>query len=161
MINHLRIDNRLIHGQVAVVWRQYLNANAIIVCNDKVAADPIQRIALPMAVEGEKVLILSIDEMVQYDKDNPNETKFVICSTPDDCLHLIEKGVEIEEVNVGNQAPEPGTKYKMLTKSIACTAQEAEKYRKIAELRGGVLQTQMVPSYNKENVLALLDKHGL
>ena len=58
MINHLRIDNRLIHGQVAVVWRQYLNANAIIVCNDKVAADPIQRIALPMAVEGEKVLIL-------------------------------------------------------------------------------------------------------
>ncbi len=54
MITHLRIDNRLIHGQVAVMWRSNVSADAIIVCNDKVAADPIQKMALPLACKGEK-----------------------------------------------------------------------------------------------------------
>ena len=59
MINHLRIDNRLIHGQVAVMWRSNVAAEAIIVCNDKVAADPIQKMALPLSCKGEKVLMFS------------------------------------------------------------------------------------------------------
>ncbi|MDR2182276.1 MAG: PTS sugar transporter subunit IIB, partial [Treponema sp.] len=49
MITHLRIDNRLIHGQVAVAWLKYIGAKAIIVCNDKVASDKIQKMALPLA----------------------------------------------------------------------------------------------------------------
>ena len=92
MITHLRIDNRLIHGQVAVMWRSNVSADAIIVCNDKVAADPIQKMALPLACKGEKVLIMTIDELISYDKENPDEKKFVICKYPSDCLELLKKG---------------------------------------------------------------------
>lgn len=60
MIKHLRIDNRLIHGQVAVTWRAHVGAQAIIVCNDQVAADPIQKMALPMAARGSKVLVFQL-----------------------------------------------------------------------------------------------------
>lgn len=161
MINHLRIDNRLIHGQVAVVWRTYLEAEAIIVCNDKVASDPIQKMALPLSVPGEKVLILSTDQLIQYDKENPNETKFVICKQASDCLDLLSKGADIDVINVGNQPPEPGTNYKMINKSISVTPEEAAQYRKIAQLHGGHLEAQMVPSYDKEDVLKLLEKAGL
>ena len=41
MIKHIRIDNRLIHGQVAAAWKNNIGADAIIVCNDDVAKDPI------------------------------------------------------------------------------------------------------------------------
>ena len=161
MIDHVRIDNRLIHGQVAVTWRTAINAEAIIVCNDKVAADPIQKMALPLAVKGEKVLVLPIADLIQYDKDHPSEKKFVICKFPSDCLALLEAGVKIETVNVGNAAPIAGTPYRMVTKSIAATPDDAKVYRRIAELHGGHLETQMVPTYDKEDFLALLRKAKL
>ena len=161
MITHLRIDNRLIHGQVAVMWRSNVEADAIIVCNDKAAADPIQKMALPLACKGEKVMVLTIDELINYDKENPDEKKFVICKYPSDCLQLLEAGVEVERVNVGNAAPVPGTGFKMVTRSISATPEDAEVYRKIAELRGGVLETQMIPTAAKEDFLALLSKAGL
>ena len=76
MIKHLRIDNRLIHGQVAVTWKNHIGAQAIIVTNDKVAADPIQKMALPMAARGSKVLVYAVQETIDYAKANPNETMF-------------------------------------------------------------------------------------
>lgn len=160
MIKHLRIDNRLIHGQVAVTWKNNVGANAIIVCNDKVAQDPIQKMALPMAARGSKVLVFSVDETIQYAKDNPNETLFVIAKNPEDGLRIIESGVEIDYVNVGNAAPVAGTKYVMVTKSIAATAEDAEIYRKIADIRGG-LKSRMVPTDDEIDFIKALKDAGL
>lgn len=161
MIKHLRIDNRLIHGQVAVTWKANVGAQAIIVCNDKVAADPIQKMALPMAARGSKVLVYTIEETIKYAQENPKETMFVICKHPSDALALIESGVEIDVVNVGNAAPVAGTKYVMVTKSIAATAEDAEVYRKIAELRGGELRSQMIPTAEPIDFLKALSEAGL
>lgn len=161
MIKHLRIDNRLIHGQVAVAWKSYIGAQAIIVANDFVAKDPIQKMALPLAARGSKVLVFSVDEMIQYAKDNPNETLFVISKFPADALKILESGVEVQEVNVGNAAPVAGTQYKMVTKQIAATKEDAQIYRKIAELRGGVLRSQMLPSVTSVDFIKLLSDQGL
>ena len=161
MIKHLRIDNRLIHGQVAIMWLNSLGTEAIIVTNDKVAADPLQKMALPLAARGSKVLVFSIAEMIQYAKDNPNEQLFVIAKNPADALELLNSGVEIGDVNVGNAAPVAGTKYKMVTNSIAATAEDAVVYRKIAELRGGVLRSRMTPFADEIDFLAALKSTGL
>ncbi|MBQ9840377.1 MAG: PTS sugar transporter subunit IIB [Erysipelotrichaceae bacterium] len=161
MIKHLRIDNRLIHGQVAVTWKNHIGAQAIIVTNDKVAADPIQKMALPMAARGSKVLVYSVQETIDYAKANPKETMFVICKHPEDALALIEAGCDIEHVNVGNAAPIAGTKYVMVTKSIAATAEDAVVYRKIAELRGGTLRSRMVPTAEEIDFLKALEEAGL
>ena len=161
MIKHLRIDNRLIHGQVAVVWMNSIGANAIIVANDKVAADPLQKMALPLAARGSKVLVLSIEELLQYNKDNPNETMFVVCKLPTDALQVLESGAEVELVNVGNAAPVAGTTYKMVTKSIAATKEDAEVYRKIAEIRGGKLMSRMVPTNEAIDFIKALSDAGL
>ena len=161
MIKHLRIDNRLIHGQVAVVWMNSIGANAIIVANDKVAADPLQKMALPLAARGSKVLVLSIEELLQYNKDNPDETMFVVCKLPTDALQVLESGAEVELVNVGNAAPVAGTTYKMVTKSIAATKEDAEVYRKIAEIRGGKLMSRMVPTNEAIDFIKALADAGL
>lgn len=161
MIKHLRIDNRLIHGQIAAAWQKYVNAKAIIVCNDKVANDRIQKMALGLAAKDSKVLVFSVQDTIQYVKDNPNESLFVIAKFPQDGLDILESGVEVGEVNVGNAAPIVGTKYVMVTKSIAVTADDAAIYRKIAALRGGTLISQMFPTYEKTDFLTALKRAGL
>lgn len=160
MIKHLRIDNRLIHGQVAVAWRKYIGAEAIIVCNDAVAKDAIQKMALPLAARGSKVLVFSIEETLQYEKDNPNETLFVIAKFPSDAISILES-TEVESLNVGNAAPIAGTDYVMVTKSIAATKEDAAVYRQLAEKNGGVLTSQIMPSMEKSDFLEALKKAGL
>ena len=161
MIKHLRIDNRLIHGQVAVTWMNSIGADKIIVCNDKVAADPIQKMALPMAARGHTVYVFSIDETIKYANEHPDETMFVICKFPSDALAILESGLEVTDVNVGNAAPLPGTKYEMVTKTIAVTKEDAEVYRKIAAMRGGVLTSRMTIVNPTENFIEMLEKKGL
>lgn len=162
MIKHLRIDNRLIHGQVAVTWMRRINADAIAVVNDAVAKDRIQQMALPLAARDAKVLVLSHEGLAEHEKEHPEESLFVIAKFPTDALRILESGLEVGEVNVGNAAPIAGTKYVMVEKkSIAATKEDAEVYRKIAELRGGKLMTQTVSTYEPQDFLDLLSKAGL
>jgi PTS system mannose-specific IIB component len=161
MIKHLRIDNRLIHGQVAVGWQKYINARAIIICNDKVAADPIQKMALPLAARGSKVLVYTLAETLKYEKEHPDESIFVIAKFPQDALNILKTGVKVETLNVGNAAPIAGTKYVMVTKSIAATAEDAVIYRQLAELNGGKLTSQIMTSMETIDFLAALKKAGL
>ena len=162
MIKHLRIDNRLIHGQVAVTWMRRINADVIVVVNDDVAKDRIQKMALPLAARDAKVLVLSHEELQEHVKAHPDMSLFVIAKFPTDALRILESGLEVGEVNVGNAAPIAGTKYVMVEKkSIAATKEDAEVYRKIAELRGGKLLTQTVSTYQPQDFLELLRKAGL
>jgi PTS system mannose-specific IIB component len=161
MITHLRIDNRLIHGQVAVAWVKKIGAGAIIISNDQVAGDPIQKMALPLAARGSKVLVFSIAETVQYEKDHPGETLFVIAKFPRDALAILKSGAKVQAVNVGNAAPLAGTDYVMVTKSIAVTKEDAEVYRQIAELSGGGLTSQIMPANEHDDFLGALKTAGL
>lgn len=161
MIKHLRIDNRLIHGQVAVAWQKYINAKVIIVCNDAVAKDPIQKMALPLAARESKVLVYGIEETLKYAKEHADEQVFVIAKFPQDALAILDAGEKVAEINVGNAAPVMGTKYVMVTRSIAATKEDAVLYRKIAERNGGKLTSQIMPSMETSNFLDALRKAGL
>ncbi|MBQ2510346.1 MAG: PTS sugar transporter subunit IIB [Erysipelotrichaceae bacterium] len=161
MIRHLRIDNRLIHGQVAAAWMREIGADTVIVCNDEVAADPIQKEVLPTTMKDHTVYVYTIEETLAHAKDHPEEKLFVICKFPADALALLEAGVEVEEINVGNAAPLPGSDYRLVTKSIAVTPEEAKIYRQIADLRGGVLTSRLTTMNETDDFLGLLEKNGL
>lgn len=159
---HVRIDNRLIHGQVTVTWASSLNAEHIIVCNDKVAADPIQKIMLPAAARGVKTSVLSVADTLAYcaSPEAEKERIFIIAKFPADALALLDGGLKAEEINVGNQAPIPGTKFVMVTRTCAVTKEDAAIYREIAN-RGYFLTGRMMPGDPKTNFLDLLAKKGL
>jgi PTS system mannose-specific IIB component len=161
MIKHLRIDNRLIHGQVAVAWQKYIDAKAIIICNDAVAKDPIQKMALPLAARGSTVLVFSIEETLAYVDSHKDDTLFIICKFPSDALALLKAGAEIKQINVGNAAPIAGSKYTMITKSIAATKEDAELYREIATYFDGKLYSQIIPALENLDFLQALSKAGL
>ena len=161
-VKHMRIDNRLIHGQVTIAWVGAVGANHLIVANDEVAADEFQRVLLPQASRGVPTSVLSIADAVAHcaSPAAANEQIMILAKFPTDAVALIEAGVRPAEVNVGNQAPKPGTKFTMVTRSISVTAEDAKIYRRIADLVGQ-LRCQMMPSDKADDFLRMMTKKKL
>lgn len=76
-VRHLRIDNRLIHGQVTVAWAGNLGADRLIVSNDEVAADDMQRMILPQAARGVPTSVLGIAETIEYCASEPAQREAI------------------------------------------------------------------------------------
>lgn len=159
---HMRIDNRLIHGQVTISWVGALRAEHLIVSNDQVAQDPVQKMMLPQAARGVKTSVLPLQDTAAYclSPQAEKERIFLIAKFPTDALSLLEQGVKPEQINVGNQAPIPGSRFKMVLRSVAVTPEDAESYRKIAA-EGYRLTCKMMPNDKAENFLDILSKKGM
>ena len=94
-INLVRIDDRLIHGQVATVWSKEANAQRIIICSDEVAKDQIRKtLLLQVGPPGVKVSVVDVAKAVRvynnpkYEKD----TVFFLYTCPQDVLRMAEAG---------------------------------------------------------------------
>ncbi|EEF66703.1 PTS sugar transporter subunit IIB, partial [Holdemania filiformis] len=108
MIKMLRIDDRLLHGQVVFMWTKQLNIKGIIVANDELVQDPIQSLAMKLAVpEQIKLLIKSIEEASRLIQD-PRSAKMnilLVMKSPADAarlLRLLPDKTLIERINIGN-----------------------------------------------------------
>lgn len=154
---HVRIDNRLIHGQVTVAWTRRLGVRRLFVCNDDVAADELQRMLLPQAARGLPTEVCTVAETLAAEI---GVGVMIIAKDPADAFRLVEGGLHPEVVNVGNVAPRPGTAYTMVARSIAVTADEADAYRKLAAA-GVSLVTQLMPHDKPAEFVPLLDRKGL
>jgi mannose/fructose/N-acetylgalactosamine-specific phosphotransferase system component IIB len=154
---HVRIDNRLIHGQVTVAWTRRLGVRRLVVCNDDVAADDLQRMLLPQAARGLPTDVLTVADTLTA---AVGTGVMIITKDPEDAFRLVEGGLRPEVVNVGNVAPRPGAGYTMVTRSIAVTADEADAYRKLAA-SGVPLVTQLMPQDKPAEFVPLLDRKGL
>lgn len=104
MIVLTRIDYRLIHGQVAVAWSNYLSADAILVANDEVANDLFQKRIMNLAKpSGVKLIFKNIEESI--DAINSGVTDkyrlFIVVKTIEDAYKLYQEVNSIEEINLG------------------------------------------------------------
>jgi mannose/fructose/sorbose-specific phosphotransferase system IIB component len=142
----VRIDDRLIHGQVVVGWVRFLNADHIVVANDATANDAMQKALYEMVVPRElKVSILTISETAEKFKQAAfgNDTIILLVSRPQDALDLLNLGMVIKSINVGGIRFEPGKR--QISKSISvnkadCTAL-AELIAKGVEIEGRAVPT--------------------
>ncbi len=152
-----RIDDRLIHGQVVVGWVRQTQANCIVVANDAVAADPMQRTLLPMAVPHNiEVAIYRVRVAAEKLAAGAHAARRVILlfASPMDALDFVKGGGELPELNVGGIRFGPGKE--QLRKSVSLGPEEREA---LAELRRGGIDVfvQMVPGEPREPLSAILD----
>ncbi len=145
-IVHVRVDNRLIHGQFLLAWSKKVAFDHIIVTNDKVAADAFQANLLKaVAPQGYKVSILSIKECVAYctNSDIGEERIFILAKLPSDVVGLIEEGLQLDRVNLGNVAYEPNTK--KVSKTVYLSQQDVRALKVLHDMEV-VITSRMLPS---------------
>ena len=107
-ITAIRIDDRLIHGQIVTKWIKYANASAILVIDDKTRNDPMLKMIISLAVpNGIELIVATKDEAKQLlMEDDSTKNTLVIMRNPKEMLSLIEKGVDLKnyDVIVGNMS---------------------------------------------------------
>ncbi|HHC7201729.1 TPA: PTS sugar transporter subunit IIB [Vibrio parahaemolyticus] len=152
-----RIDERLLHGQVKITWMPASGANTCIVCNDEVAEGPtadFAQAAMRASAGGEfKTSFYSVDKLCAIiNKAKPEQKIFIVCSNPTDVARLIEGGVPIQQVNVGNMHFHEGKA--QITKTVSVDATDIAAFERIAAC--GVVSTiQNTPDQEPAEVLEL------
>lgn len=161
MIKMMRVDDRLIHGQVAVMWSKELGIQRIIVASDTIAANDIQVSALKMAAPaGVKAAILPIDKAVEILSDpRAQEMKIlVISNNPEDLLKVAEKIEEKPVLNVANYGRIGGGALSSKTKiseSVYVTDHDRDVVEKIHALGIEIIH-QPLPSDGRQDFMKLL-----
>lgn len=100
-----RIDNRLVHGQVGVTWTKSIGANLLLVADDATSEDKLQQQLMTVTAKssGAGIRFFSIQKTADIiGRAAPNQKIFIICRTPHDVRRLVELGVDLKDVNVGN-----------------------------------------------------------
>lgn len=147
-----RIDNRLVHGQVGVTWTSTIGANLLVVVDDEVAKDDIQQKLMGITAEtyGFGIRFFSIEKTVNViSKAAPHQKIFLICRTPQTVRKLIEGGVELKDVNVGNMHFSEGKK--QISSKVYVDNQDLSDLQFIK--RHGVnIFIQDVPGDSKESI---------
>ncbi len=100
----VRIDNRLVHGQIIEAWIPFLKASRIIVVDDDVAGDFFRVTVIKMAVPSEvEVIIQSVEEFVRDALSKGDDTRtIVLFSNIWDSLRAYALGFTFERLNIGN-----------------------------------------------------------
>ena len=126
----LRIDSRLLHGQVTTSWARALNIDYIIIASDSVAQDRIrQALMLQAAPSHLKVSVTTIDSLI-YNQNHPQlkgVKVMIIVETPRDARRLVENGITIDEVNIGSLSFQTGSV--MVTNTIAVTDNDVREFQ--------------------------------
>ncbi len=152
-----RIDDRLIHGQVATVWTKATNCQRIIVCDDEVAKDKIRATLLKqVAPPGIKSSVVDIAKAVRV-YHNPKYEKdkcLLLFTNPKSVLRLVEAGIPIKTVNIGGMSYKEGKK--QISDAISVNAEDIEAFKKLHDLNIE-LEYRKVASDKKVDLMTLLD----
>ena len=99
-----RIDNRLIHGQIVGNWAGTVGANLIVVCDDLV----MRMAASALGFDSRFFTVQKTIDVIA--NASSNQKILLVCRTPETLRKLIEGGVDIKKVNIGNLHFAPGKK---------------------------------------------------
>lgn len=155
MIKLTRVDERLVHGQVAFAWVNYLGADCIFVINDAVAKDKLRATTLKLAAPaGMKFVVKSVDEAISLLSGSKTDKYkiFVLVDNTADALRLTREAA-IGQINLGNMKAKEGTH--VLTNSIAVTESDIDNIKGM--IAAGVeVECRAVPTDKKVMAETLL-----
>lgn len=152
----VRIDGRLVHGQVANLWTPKLQVDRIIVIDEAASTDDIQKSGLRMATPmTTRLSVLNYKVAADHIKNERygKQRVFLVAKKPQEYLKLLDESVELASINVGTMSQTPTTK--AVTKQINVEQEDIEVFNKIAE-KGVELTAQLTPSDESHDFMKLL-----
>jgi len=156
MIKLTRIDDRLVHGQVAFTWTPALGVNCLLIANDKVANDEFLKMAINLAKPaGCKLIIKSVKEAIIFlnDEKSQNLKILVLINNVKDAAELAEHVAEIQSINFGGLRSKEGSK--LISKAIAVNTDDIEIINQLAN-KGIELEVRQLPTDTKQLAVDLI-----
>ncbi|KGD74988.1 PTS mannose transporter subunit IIAB [Tatumella morbirosei] len=158
VIGLARIDDRLIHGQVATRWTKETNVTRIIVVSDEVAADQVRKTLLTqVAPPGVTAHVVDIAKMLRV-YNNPKyagQRVMLLFTNPTDVERVVEGGVKITSVNIGGMAFRQGKT--QVNNAVSVDQKDIEAFKKL-NARGIELEVRKVSSDQKLKMMDLIGK---
>lgn len=152
----VRIDDRLIHGQVVLGWARALKPDRIVVANNRIAANSWERKFYTSSVPAHiKVSFLELEETARQLLNNlfKNETVMILIESVQDVQAIVEFGVTLEEVNVGGLHYREGA-HELLS-YVFLTDDDKTCLRELVK-RGVRLMAQDIPGNTPKNINSLV-----
>lgn len=154
----VRIDDRLIHGQVCGFWIPQYSLERIAIVDDEIVNDEVKKTALKFGCP-EKCKLSIFDSAKAADKFNRKIDEgirvMILCNSPVPILRMAEQGFTVPYVTVGNMATKPGAK--QLKKTVFISEEEKDAFLKLADM-GVKIYSQMVPNETREEISELIKK---
>lgn len=154
-IINVRIDERLIHGQIAAAWTGHLKIDRLMVIDGAAARTEIQKIALKMACpQGIKLSILSPKKAVENINNGKYEKErvFIVVKGTQTLKEIVKEGLELDMVNVGNMSGKTNTRF--VKKAVNVTPEDEEIFQDLSEKIH--FTSQLVPTDPELNFMELL-----
>ncbi|EKM0667306.1 PTS mannose transporter subunit IIAB [Cronobacter turicensis] len=158
VIGLARIDDRLIHGQVATRWTKETNVSRIIVVSDEVAADNVRKTLLTqVAPPGVTAHVVDVAKMIRV-YNNPKyagKRVMLLFTNPTDVERVVEGGVKITSVNIGGMAYRQGKT--QVNNAVSVDEKDIEAFKKL-NARGIELEVRKVSNDPRLKMMDLLSK---
>jgi mannose/fructose/N-acetylgalactosamine-specific phosphotransferase system component IIB len=156
MIKLTRIDDRLVHGQVAFAWTPALGVDHLVVANDKVAKDEFMKMTLALAKpQGTKLLVKSLQEAAAFLNNEKNKglNVLLIISSIKDAAVMAAEVPQIRSVNLGGIRLKDGAR--LISKAVGVNDQDIAIMRELLS-KGIELEIRQLPTDNKQMVESLI-----
>jgi len=147
-IQLIRIDDRLIHGQVVVGWSKALDIQRLVVVNDEITKNNMRRTLMEMAVPAElKVDFFEIQEAALASKDDSKERSLLLFASPMDVLSYVKAGGTAQSINVGGMHFCDGKT--QMSKTICVDSADMAAFKELKKM-GIELETRAIPGDLRE-----------
>ena len=156
MIKLLRIDHRLLHGQVAFSWTKFLESDCILIASDNLMKDELKMSAMRMAKPtGVKLVMKSIEDSIKALNSGVTDKYklFIVVESIQDAYRFATETNVIKSVNLGGTKAKENTRN--ISKAINVTEEETTLLKELVD-KGIEVEIRMVPNDAKvhaENVL--------
>lgn len=150
MITLLRVDHRLLHGQVAFSWTQYVGADCILIANDNVPDDELRKTTIKLAKPPSvKLVIKNINDSIESIKSGVTDkyNLFIVVESVNDAWRIASAVEEIKSINLGGIKAKEGSKN--ISKAINLLPEEIEQLQQLVG-KGVEVEIRQVPNDRKQ-----------
>lgn len=156
MIKNVRVDHRLVHGQVAFTWTKFLGTDCILIVSDEVAKDELRSTALRMAKpSGMKMVIKSVEDSAKALNSGVTDKYklLILFETIEDAYRLCQKTDMIKTVNLGGA--KVADDKRQISKAVFVSEKDCERLKEM-NAAGIKLEVQMLPDDEALDVMSLI-----
>ena len=158
MISMVRVDNRLIHGQVVEAWLPHLKVSKVVVADDEAASSPLIRAAMGLAVQPTVEVEIKPVEQVDFAQLSTDDAKtLLLVRNIETVMSAVQRGLKVNTLNLGNVHFETGRR--QVSPSVFLSRADLDRLKMLAG-SGAEVEARAVPSDRSVTLADISERFG-